>query len=136
MTLHERLRAAVEERKRVATEAADRDSGEWFMGDKWNVHRVESDAGYDWYAEHALVVFGNVKPQSEHIALNDPARVLRDCDRDLKVLERHVDAGVEDEYSTGWCRGCHANFYEEWAEEWPCPEIRDLADEYGVEVDA
>lgn len=134
--LHERLAAAVRLRLAIARAACDGDSGEWFAGDKWNVYRAEDEAAHDLDyrgEENRLVVYGNVKDQSSHIALNDPAWVIRECDRDLRVLERHVDTAVGSRFPDqegGYCQGCNANFREEYAEEWPCPEIRDLAAVY------
>lgn len=76
--------------EQVAREAADGDSGEWFMGDRWNVYRAEdATRGDEDYQgdEHALVAYGNVKPQSVHIALNDPASVLADIAAKRAFLE-------------------------------------------------
>lgn len=77
-----------------ARAAADGDSGEWFVGDKWNVYRVEDETPRDEVETNALVCWGNVKDQSEHIAEHDPARVLRDIEakRDLlRLAERAHD---------------------------------------------
>lgn len=71
------LGVQLDEDERIARAAADGDSGEWFMGDKWNVFRVE-DQTPDEEETNALVCWGNVKDQSEHIAAHDPARVLRE----------------------------------------------------------
>lgn len=73
------LSAQLDEDERVARAAADGDSGRWFVGDHWNVYRVEDEARHDEDyrgEENRLVVYGNVFDQSEHIAANDPARVL------------------------------------------------------------
>lgn len=61
---------------------------------------------------------------AEHIAAHDPAAVLRHCERDLKVLGRHYRMP---QHPTRWCRWC-------LDAPWPCVEIRDLAEAYGIEV--
>lgn len=75
-----------------ATAAADGDSGEWFMGDKWNVYRAEDETPDEDRETNTLVVYGNVKDQSEHIAAHDPARVLREIDAKRQVLTEYVKA--------------------------------------------
>jgi hypothetical protein len=82
-----KLRAALDEDERVAREACDNDSGEWFDGDDWNVWRAEEIDPHDELEQHELVVYGNVKPQSEHIARHDPARALRQVAAMRKVLD-------------------------------------------------
>jgi hypothetical protein len=72
------LRAAMDEDEQVAQGAAERDSGEWFEGDGWNVYRAEDTTPHDDEDSHDLVVYGNVEVQSAHIARHDPARVLRE----------------------------------------------------------
>ncbi len=79
--LAEFLAARLDEEEAAAREAADGDSGAWFMGNKWNIYRTEDEARSDedyQGDEHKLVAYGNVKPQSAHIARHHPARVLRE----------------------------------------------------------
>src|SRR5260221_4049863 len=92
MDLAKFLRDRLDEDEAAAREAADGDSGQWFMGDKWNVHRVEQE---NWQDEPALVCWGNVKPQSEHIARHDPARVLREAGAKRKIV---ADAEAQPHY--------------------------------------
>lgn len=80
------LREQVEVDEQVAKDAADGDSGQWFMGDKWNVYRVENEALDEADESNALVVYGNVKPQSGHIALHDPARALAEVEFKRKLI--------------------------------------------------
>lgn len=63
------------------------------------------------------------------IAANDPATVLRRCERDEKVLERHKPDG--DWCAT--CRGVSDGYPHEatWVR-WPCPDFLDLAAEFGI----
>ena len=128
------LRTQLDEDERVAREAADGDSGRWFFGEKWNVYRAE-DIGDDAGEVNELVVYGNVKPQSEHIARHDPARVLREVEAKRRILDVHAAEGGE-------CTTCHV---EDWQEHYdfdtetetyapecrsvvhPCPTLRWLA---------
>jgi hypothetical protein len=63
---------------------------------------------------------------ANHIAAESPAFVLRQCARDLKVLERHDPDDNQE------CYGCGFDNQEERAEVWPCPDIRDLAAAYAI----
>ena len=94
--LHERLRAAVDERKRIATAAAAR-----------------------------LTTWGNG-------AYATPTRILADCKRDLSVLDRHNPDSWPFEGHCFWCS--EETFGESILVAYPCPEIQELAEEYGVEV--
>jgi hypothetical protein len=65
------------------------------MGDHWNVFRAEDAAAADDPYEgeqNDLVVYGNVKPQSEHIARWDPARVLREVEAKRRIVDWVVGA--------------------------------------------
>ena len=127
------LRARLGEDEAGAREAADGDSGQWFMGDKWNVYRAEDEARYDLEPgpdEHRLVVYGNVEPQSEHIARHDPARVLREVEAGRAILAEHQP--VWDDYvdgdgierATHECETCRP---PGTPDNWPCQTIRALA---------
>ena len=125
--LHARLLAAVRQRMETA-QTAD----EW-----WIPFDDRDNPCYDCSGWHAQ--------QAAHINANDPATILRHCERDLKVLERHrpTDEGV--------CPVCvgEPEMVEEWDAEnedesvywesrplaWPCAEITDLAAAYGIEAD-
>ncbi len=65
----------------------------------------------------------------EFIAAEDPAAVLRHCARDLKVLQRHAPAVDLPEL----CCWCYTDTTDDYVP-WPCPEIRDLAEAYGLEA--
>ena len=107
------LKARISEDEALAREGADGGSGEWFMGDKWNVYRADDEARYDEDyrgAEHRLVIYGNIKPQSQHIARHDPARVLRDVTAKRAILALYDCATAElrgspdDPKVIGWAR--------------------------------
>lgn len=84
------LRQQIEGDRATAAEAIDPGySGEWFMGDKWNVYRAEDEARFDedyQGEENRLVLFGNCKPESEHIAVHDPRDKLADCEAKLAII--------------------------------------------------
>jgi hypothetical protein len=154
--LHDRLRAAVEERKRVAEAASGDHRGATPTGEHWqwecttcdtvihitpvtildeilecpNDHGTPALRSAEQYPasiggtlSHFVVYAAEeVRPADAlYLALNDPARILRDCARDLRVLERHhpADSGT----ICGYCCAI-----------WPCPDRADLAEEYGVEI--
>jgi uncharacterized protein DUF6221 len=84
------LRARYDEIEAAAKAAADGDSGQWFVGRKWNVYDAEDKARFDedyQGEENRLVVYGNEVATSEHIALNDPAYVLADIASRRRILE-------------------------------------------------
>lgn len=121
--LHERLTAAVNERLEVAQLAQ---AGPWHIGNvvdpttPCNVHTFPGARG---------VADGVPWLDAEHIAANDPATVIRHCERDLRVLERHAPSG---DRTATWCNVCMGELGDSL--DWPCDEIRDLATAYGVEV--
>ena len=66
------------------------------------------------------------------ILANDPAGVLRRCAADRRVLERHQPIN-EHPYRKTKCRHQQSHGVS-WIVDWPCDEIRDLADRWGVEI--
>lgn len=130
MTLVEFLRAQLDKEERIAREAADGDSGEWFMGDRWNIYRAEDQTPSEDDEANRLVVWGNVKSQSEHIACHDPARVLREVEAKRVILTEHRDDGY------GNCTGCGMNAREEMCNPLDdCPTLLALAKVYESEPD-
>jgi len=131
------LRARLGEDERVARDAADADSGAWFMGDKWNVYRAEDEARYDEDyrgEENRLVVYGNVKPQSEHIARHDPARVLAEVAAKRAIVWAHEPVLLNGSplgkffEDTVVCRSCEPEYGAPTGHvHWPCLTLRHLA---------
>lgn len=131
------LRVRLDEDEALARAACDRESGEWFMGDKWNVYQQKEVAPYEYSDTEELVVYGNMKEQSEHIARHDPARVLREVKAKRRTLGRHRRhaevfpgsyAGMPDS-----CVGCgYTGDLEEPRTDRidECPELRDMASAY------
>ncbi len=66
-----------------------------------------------------------------HIAVQDPARTLARVAADRRVLKRHeaADLGA----SQPMCVWCAPPLIPAYA--WPCPDVRDLAARYGIEVE-
>lgn len=129
--LHEQLREAIRERQQRALAATP---GPWTMRDGWGpaesdglmrARRIADD-------QHATVIepgddvdlIGR-REDFEYIALESPVAVLRHCERDLKVLQRHGVSYLCDDCGDPMCAECGHG---------PCDEIRDLADAYGIEV--
>jgi len=121
-----RLRAVVEERLAVAR-AATPGPWHWWHPPSWDhtgpdLHgpdeiEIAVARGYD---ESCLEIRDG---DAEFIALNDPADVILACQRDLAVLERH---GARDYNDGPGCAPCGGP--------WPCPEVRDMATRYRMEV--
>jgi len=68
------------------------------------------------------------------VAASDPATTIRFCERDLRVLARHSSEQIRlrnGDWPAPWCSICDCDCN---AERWPCPEIRDLADAYRVDL--
>jgi hypothetical protein len=124
-TLHERLQEAVNERLRIAEAATP---------GPWESH------GSSYYRiapigkPQVLAAFMR-STDAEHIAANDPARIIRECQRDLRVLERHapiltkpMPSLVPLMCSYDWSDG------DGWPTKWPCEEIKDLAEAYQIDA--
>jgi hypothetical protein len=147
MSLHERLEAAIRERLAVAQAATP---GPWRVGD-WNATYGTAEEEIS-VIEHAptLGAFPAVRQRGDELTLvlqlqdgfvdevqpnlifitaNDPARIIRDCERDLRLLERHVQSPAFTEKPV--CRACRRPGYM-MAQLWPCPEITDMADAYAI----
>ena len=121
------VKARLDEDEAAAWDAADGDSGRWFTGEKWNVYRAEDtapDAGTD---EHDLVVYGNVKSQSEHIARHDPARVLREVAAGRAILAEHFPEDRGESLPGADCGVCYYTGTPGSPAQWPCLTLRSLA---------
>jgi hypothetical protein len=122
------LRAQLDEDERLAQEAADGDGGTWYMGERWNVFRDEDVAPEGCGDVHRLVVYGNVRSQSEHIARHDPARVLAEVAAKRAILDLH-----DPNDTTGkrrWCVGCIEPDLPGLMVRMPCQHARLLAAPY------
>ncbi len=134
MTLHDRIRAVVEERLRIARAVAGyrQRPGELI----WTRCDPERHPGLIGDALGNVVTYdlGNSE-QAEHIAANDPADAILSAEHALSVLERHKP--IE---ANSWGRGhtvCELEWGsgEGWIAPYPCDDIRALATRWRVEVD-
>jgi hypothetical protein len=122
--LHVILVAAVQHRLELARAATP---GPWSPDSPW-LSDVVNSALLGPVADCSIGT--GFRPQSledaRHIAANSPDVVIRQCEADLRRLERHVPNAVESE-AAGLCA-------YGWHEAWPCCDVRDLAASYAVEV--
>lgn len=157
MTPHEALKAAVEERMRLAKEA----TGErWWSNGGQEVRTLPADSPgavepFGYLVARPPVALFDAPPQIDyetrrrrewadfaHIAANDPAFVIRQCERDLKVLERHAPEEVRhrpgQEVRFIDCSSCfiEGEDYDDYGgpADYPCIEIRDLAEVYQINL--
>src|SRR5438552_3806378 len=93
MTLHDQLEAAIKERLAVAQAAT---AGPWISasntGRKDGIALVGALASRGTGRAVAVLADADVRQRhldAKHIAANGPDRIVRDCERDLKVLARH-----------------------------------------------
>ncbi len=75
---------------------------------------------------HGPNVYSLSARDAAHIAAQDPARTLARVAADRRVLRRHI---VRHALDGDECWRCGFG----WA--WPCPDVRDLAARYGIEVE-
>ena len=125
--LHTRLVEAVNRRRELARVVHDAEPGRWEVRLEQNTFWI-CDADEDRLAEIGT------REDAEHIAANDPASVIRHCERDLRVLDRHRPKFHDDiEMVLCACCGWDLNGEEQADEDW-CPDILDLATAYGVDT--
>lgn len=135
--LHGWITQRVDEAERLARNAATEDDGDWFVGAKWNVYSAEDQTPHDDVETNPLVVYGNALAYSEHIARHDPGAVLRRCEADRRILERHHLA-TEWTWALGSDVPCHGCGTQGDCDD-PvtdnlnhCPELWDLAHAHGI----
>lgn len=139
--LHTRLRAAIEERKALAEDLERRNpSAPWRAFGEWVAAFVDQHTCAGGTAESGYLhgpscgyepMFRASDDLAAHIAAWDPATVIRHCERDLKVLERHraqFFAGDDAERfgADPWCGVCRTKG------NWPCRELREMAVAYAL----
>lgn len=121
-TLHERLLAEIERRERTALGHSDEP-------EQWTYHAGDAVIrdGDGWEVTSDLA-----ERHARHVELHDPADALRRYARDRKVLERHERDHIYDEYVWSCVRCTDGDLV---AVEWPCDDIRDLAESLGVPIE-
>lgn len=121
--LHAALLEAITARKTRAQIVHEAEPGAWNLMLKQGKYWV-ADANGDRLAEVATLA------DADLIVNENPAAVLRQCERDLKVLARHRPRLVPGAVGVQ-CDTCEP---PDWR--WPCIEITDLAEAYAIPVDA
>jgi hypothetical protein len=130
--LHEWISERVAETQRIAEAARGHGEGRWHHETGYHSGRVEDERG-------ETVVYDEGAPLEEeaaHIALHDPANVLRRCAADRKILAVHAprDRRWYDDYV---CEGCGYDGADYCSEpNTPhvndCPTLLALAEGYGL----
>ena len=148
--LPSRILAAIDETERLAQAAAKDSEPEWSPGHEHVSDNVTT-------AEYGSLVlcgpYGYLGWElRQHVALNDPAKTLRRCAADRRLIERHqreTQVNVCFDYDTfrdvDYCGACTVgegcDHCISWSGPggvtsgpvlWPCPTIRDLAEVYGI----
>jgi len=130
--LHAQLTAAVMARMDVARAAAEGAGG----GDWRITEPAPCDCCDRVHSESARVLTADNR-YSPHIAANGPDIILRHCQRDLRVLERHHPELFHTRATASRvrpiCDYCVADAEDEPAA-YPCVEVRDLAAAYGIDL--
>lgn len=121
------LNGAIADRERVAGDAASEAGGTW-REDPF-VFGVRD-------GKNALVAKSRENRASSivHIALNDPASVLRRCAADRKLLELHAPQQDGTSFPDGMqCRTCSTGGGDgyQYLSPFPCPTIVAVAEGYG-----
>lgn len=115
------LLAAIEQRELRAQQAERWHPGPWRLDPQ-----VETtmDAGR-WVADakDEGVLVANGDAAARFFVGEQPQAALRQCRADRRVVERHAESAD----IPGWCPAC--------GDVWPCAEIRDRAEAYGIDVD-
>lgn len=126
--LHGWITQQIDETQRVAEAARGQGEGRWH-------HDSSYENGYVYDGGVQPVVYDESTPspeEAEHIALHDPASVLRRCAADRKILEVHAPQGGD--WEPYACLGCgtdseygvlvdHTN---------DCETLQALAEGYGL----
>ncbi|MGW0835887.1 DUF6221 family protein [Streptomyces prunicolor] len=84
----------------------------------------------EWIAHRAALNFGRGDPTSfhtaiaQHVALHDPARMLREVEAKRHVLNRHTLSPAEGDPERPWDDRDDCQFD---GDRWPCDDLLDLA---------
>lgn len=138
--LHTRLVAAVHARAAVARAATP---GPWFVDNPnqgseyfpfWTVRNDEfvTPSGDEDAPALDFQLHTGCAADAELVAANGPDVVLRQCEADLRRLERHAPYRHYPSQETPDCAYCYTSQTDNMA--WPCDDYLDIAAAYGVEV--
>jgi len=144
--LHDRIRAVVEERLRIAR-AANPSPWRRFVGrtglnhlDPNTIFGDGEPRGFDRLRNVCNLDYSWERDaNAEHIMANDPADAILAAEHALGILARHE--AVLDELDRLVCGGCQELCHSRSGlscdspdAPWPCAEVRALATRFGVEV--
>lgn len=113
-----RLDAAITQREQSVRDA-DKE-----IGRTWSAAWDSKSDAFNLVSETELMVATGLLPGcSRHATLHDPESVLRRCAADRRMLARHVPHHSE---------AAGAMICQHDSHRWPCPDITDLAEGYGL----
>lgn len=120
------LRSTLDDVERVAKAAAKDGAATWLHEERGGLSAIVRDGNGD------VVVYDEGSPtdnQAAHIALHDPAAVLRRVEADRRILDLHERDYTGYAREPGGCGVCLKWEYYTGAEmeSWPCPTVRVLA---------
>jgi hypothetical protein len=126
--LHGWITQQIDKTQRIAEAARGQGEGRWHHETGYHSGRVEDERGQ-------TVVYDEGAPLEEeaaHIALHDPAAVLRRCAADRKILEHHAPTG--DKWDPYACEGCGSDSEYGYIVDHTndCPTLQALAEGYGL----
>jgi hypothetical protein len=135
-TLPDFLAARLQEDEDTARAALD------LMDEPWNAipeGPEEENYSDEFRVSSGVIIAGRVEESKAlHIALHDPARVLREVEAKRAILKRHHPS---DEYESQLCTACQwdadcdAPRHDLDDEDAPCPDLRHLAAVYSDHPD-
>lgn len=139
-SLYARIEAAIlsrQERAQAATGGLWRAFGTYVATE---VNACTCAGGFEWVPHEPHCGYepihggGLAEHDATFIAAEDPAFVLRQCERDLKTLERHLPTAstISPDYHTFCDDTCTGIRCQCCSRDAPCPDIQDLADAYSV----
>lgn len=129
--LHGWITQQIDEAQRIAEAARGQDGGRWH-------HDTSYPNGYVYDGGVQPVVYDEGTPsteEAEHIAAWDPATVLRRCEADRRILNRHRLNPGAIWYEAAMCAGCGTEdemAYPRTDNLNDCPDLLDLAHAHGL----
>lgn len=129
-SLHDKLESTILTRQKLALACTP---GPW-RGEPISVH-MNGSAVSQIEGENRKVVAKTTFWRSAdlaHVVINGPSNTIRQCERDLRVLQRHAIVSVHtnigelDACKHDWANG------DGWVTPYPCHDMQDLAHAYDV----
>lgn len=136
MDLHAWITQQVDRLEETARAVEDRSApwdGQWMADGNSAVRTVN---GHVLFYRHGPAPLKH--GLADHVALNDPATVLRRCEADRRILARHrIDPAAAGTPRAAACDGCGVEWVRDYCEPATdnlndCPELLDLAHAHGI----